>query len=1617
MGVGINAQQRVLAGHNLDPTWHPASIEQGEGRIIRQGNDYGTDGVRIYDYVCVNTFDAFMWNKVYTKAGFISQVMMGKDGSREIDNDDGDPVFNLGELRAAASGNPLVQELLNAKESVRKLERQKSSHITQVATIWNQRRSMKSDTIPQAQKQIDILQGALEARGPLGEDVSPIMGMEKRSEGIAEIQKKFAPGVIAALDRFIVEASNHDEKKVVEPLKSPITWGQRKEEAQTARTHLAALFPDGIPDTNYEWQSLGNYRGFDLQAKANSDGNVAFELKKGDYSRENVRNATNFATSTQIQGVFRSIDDNLNRLEDQIAGYQQDIAHAESEMEKLAEQARLPFRYEDNLQAAHAKLRELEVQVGDLLKSDQQGWGSQFTAPVDTSGIFDDDNWIDSGSVMDANGPGVSGMPSFQKAMGKGSPSLPPTPPVTTTHTPEPPPPQREEPTITEEPAPTLLHTAQTPSTMGETISAAASAAGNSLKGTVTALQTLAAADNVTLESRQMGVDLVSLTGRVAHLGERMSNVLTPLLIKIERLPFAQRVDLVDRFEQGFLQGTELGKTFEQAMKRLEPEYREIEDDLNVRAGRAPAKRLERWFPHYWKEPKGAQDILSALGISLREMDTPTKQLYKGIVDKFNDIHSADVQRFVAGDDNVMHDVVTKIRQLGQALNREHLLEDIRANLGESMAREENQRPDHQKPRLHPTRADGTAAGLHLSHLNPIDDLIRYYIERQSNIENLSVFVAAKEAGVAEYYSNSDVDNIPRDYRRISRPGGWDVYLPKKTTAWESFDEGVMTKLRNFAESLSIDITDQIGPIHQNQQIAGMSEPGKGITRRVGSADSTLMHEIGHQLADRYPLFKAIFQASGVRGGSTGLPSDVMRIWRRVFKNVQDALPGLPVETDKVMRTVRAEMKSLANLRLAEGETSQSRFAYVQNRVEKPPVALEAYLHAPDLMARVAPVTYEIMHAYLNEVPELRPLDQISPTLRSAVHAVTEYTGGFEQVGGYYVPKDVEAVINARYGKGIRNADNPIIRTTFRGIQYAKANLLHLKFAIPLFHGKNILIQTMDAKLAKAIREISTGQFGEAGKDILISATPLAAPGTALHRGIMMRDLYYADPKTLTPDQQEIVTAYVNAGMRMALPEELQTHARVKFVRAYYDMLSVMNGGKPLEAIGKGAKLLNPLQAVGTLIDVMKYPIMDFAVPVMKAGTFVDGYHLLKEELTHAGHLDTLVARSQELARDIDYRFGELTYENYFSDPVLKDLGFLMVQAPGWTGGTVMSYAKGVSDIATTPWRMAKGGPAVTESTALALATVINTAVLGSIACYLYSGRKPKELKDIIFYPTGKMNADGSEQRMQPFGYGGELYNWEHAPIQTAQHKMSPVFGEVAQIWNNRNYYGQQYYDPNAATKDQLVQFLLQASKDAMPIALQSGQKLIQNGWDVKGVMAQTLMGQGMAPGSVNDTPAMDELRAIQHLHGSGYTIAYDDIAQTEAERALIAKINLLPEQEGHALLRDAVQHGMKPQRATAIANMRGESPLARGLKPRTWEEALKIYSKMSDQEKMLPIYTAGQRMPLIIAILVKISNANDKLPNGHGADAQRQEIKAAFQRISQDPVIAMLRQPAAPSQ
>ena len=136
LGAGTNVQKRLIAIHHVDVPWRASDVEQQNGRAFRQGNMY--DEIYEFRYVTLQSFDAYSWQIIETKSTYMDQLLSGAHGMREFE-EDAQTSFSYAEVKAIASGNPVIKEKFEVDNRLRELDRLKSQ--------WRKTKLAAQDTI------------------------------------------------------------------------------------------------------------------------------------------------------------------------------------------------------------------------------------------------------------------------------------------------------------------------------------------------------------------------------------------------------------------------------------------------------------------------------------------------------------------------------------------------------------------------------------------------------------------------------------------------------------------------------------------------------------------------------------------------------------------------------------------------------------------------------------------------------------------------------------------------------------------------------------------------------------------------------------------------------------------------------------------------------------------------------------------------------------------------------------------------------------------------------------------------------------------------------------------------------------------------------------------------------------------------------------------------------------------------------------------------------------------------------------------------------------------------------------------------------------------------------
>lgn len=314
LGAGTNVQNRLIALHHLDCPWRPSDLQQQNGRILRQGNR--NPKVKIFQYVTEQTFDSYMWQILEQKQKFISQIMTSKSPVRACEDVD-DAALSYAEIKALATGNPLIKEKMELDIEMTRLRLLRANYTSE-------KYRLESDIAYKYPARIQALTERIE-------------GMRKdieRSERFLSMDK----------EQFGIEIGG-------------VTFAERKEagEALLAACHAAT--------DKRERGIVGNYHGFMLSAKYDFFSNAYTMEIKGEctYRVELGKDPSGNMTRMKnaIAAIPRELENELWKLET-----------ARKELEAAKEDVAKPFPKEEEFQKKQTRLMELDALLSMDMRED-----------------------------------------------------------------------------------------------------------------------------------------------------------------------------------------------------------------------------------------------------------------------------------------------------------------------------------------------------------------------------------------------------------------------------------------------------------------------------------------------------------------------------------------------------------------------------------------------------------------------------------------------------------------------------------------------------------------------------------------------------------------------------------------------------------------------------------------------------------------------------------------------------------------------------------------------------------------------------------------------------------------------------------------------------------------------------------------------------------------------------------------------------------------------------------------------------------------------------------------------------------------------------------------------
>ncbi|WP_223823475.1 SNF2-related protein [Helicobacter pylori] len=378
MGVGTNVQERLVAMHELDCPWRPDELLQMEGRGIRQGNilhqnDPENFRMKIYRYATEKTYDSRMWQIIETKSKGIEQFRNAhKLGLNELED------FNMGssnasEMKAEATGNPLIIEEVKLRAEIKNEEAKykafNKEHYFNEENLKNN--ASKLDYLKQELKDLETLQSSV---------IIPTHTEIKLYDLKNEESKDYELIKVKEVEPLKENASMSEElthKKLKEQNKQIAE--QNKEKLDAIKKQFASNLNTLFLNEEEDYKLL-EYKGFVVNAyktkhqvefslSPKDNPNIAYSPSNMIYKNDtaNMFSSYNFCAEIKFDGFLKRLDNAITKLPEKIKELENSIETTKENISKytrLVEQ-KLPYPRLEYLQALKLDHKTL---IDDLAK-------------------------------------------------------------------------------------------------------------------------------------------------------------------------------------------------------------------------------------------------------------------------------------------------------------------------------------------------------------------------------------------------------------------------------------------------------------------------------------------------------------------------------------------------------------------------------------------------------------------------------------------------------------------------------------------------------------------------------------------------------------------------------------------------------------------------------------------------------------------------------------------------------------------------------------------------------------------------------------------------------------------------------------------------------------------------------------------------------------------------------------------------------------------------------------------------------------------------------------------------------------------------------------------------
>jgi hypothetical protein len=505
----------------------------------------------------------------------------------------------------------------------------------------------------------------------------------------------------------------------------------------------------------------------------------------------------------------------------------------------------------------------------------------------------------------------------------------------------------------------------------------------------------------------------------------------------------------------------------------------------------------------------------------------------------------------------------------------------------------------------------------------------------------------------------------------------------------------------------------------------------------------------------------------------------------------------------------------------------------------------------------------------------------------------------------YLVHDDAKLLLNRMFDERSLWQDKGLLGSAYRGMVTLKNNLIPVRLAFSAFHPLHVLSMHLAAGASRSMKagEWMKSSYSEGSRTL------------SLLRGEI------AD-KDITATDKQSLQYLADGGLVLEQDPRYRTQAlerlRTEFVKA--------NPGALLH-VHTGA-----LQAIQNVI-------FKTWIPSLKGASYLaDVRAALKAQ---PNLIDDSAARRvafRRLAKSVENRYGEMNYNTLFWQRTLRDVSVLSATSMGWQLGLFREYGGGAGQLANAIGKVAlRPGNAKEITNTLRksgdldkLIYIANyttlAGVLGGLATWAMTGKRPNSGLDLWAPRTGEMNPDGTPARVRtmfyPYEFAAmtkrvETQGLVKATEEWLSSKGSGIPSMLAETMTGVDGLGREIRDPNGRPWEQARQTLDAILLANEPISLQNRGTGPESGKQ----KALDVAGMTRAPKYLQETSGEAQIEGLWQREYKTAETPFTQSVKSAERQKLQAAVKSGDNEGANKILMDmATKFNLRPQDAKRLA-------------------------------------------------------------------------------------------------